>query len=210
VAKKKRAKPPLMTEAEWLASDDASRMLTWVLSQQAAREGFARPGDRSLRLLACTCLRSIWSYLNPQNRSYVEWQESHPDVAPKGQREIRGSAWADHLRAGGGTVIQIAGVTREGALSNGGGIAPAQQAELVREFVGNPFRQVAVAPAWRTADVVRLAADAYANRAFHLFPILADALEDAGCTDAAILTHLRAPGPHLRGCWALDAVLGKE
>jgi hypothetical protein len=44
----------------------------------------------------------------------------------------------------------------------------------------------------------------------HLFPLLADALEDAGCTDAELLGHLRGPGPHVRGCWALDVVLAKE
>jgi hypothetical protein len=40
--------------------------------------------------------------------------------------------------------------------------------------------------------------------------VLADALEDAGCTDADLLGHLRSPGPHVRGCWAVDLVLGKE
>jgi hypothetical protein len=39
--------------------------------------------------------------------------------------------------------------------------------------------------------------------------LLADALEDAGCTDAGLLGHLRGPGPHVRGCWAVDLVLGK-
>jgi hypothetical protein len=42
------------------------------------------------------------------------------------------------------------------------------------------------------------------------FAILADALEEAGCTDAAILSHLRGPGPHVRGCWVVDLLLGKE
>jgi hypothetical protein len=40
--------------------------------------------------------------------------------------------------------------------------------------------------------------------------VLADALEEAGCNDAEILTHLRSPGPHVRGCWALDLILGKQ
>jgi hypothetical protein len=54
-----------------------------------------------------------------------------------------------------------------------------------------------------------LAAAIYAEQAFDRLPILADALEDAGCTERAILDHLRGPGPHVRGCWALDLVLGK-
>ncbi len=41
-------------------------------------------------------------------------------------------------------------------------------------------------------------------------PVLADALEDAGCADADILAHCRGHGPHVRGCWVVDLVLGKE
>ena len=48
------------------------------------------------------------------------------------------------------------------------------------------------------------------QRAFERLPILADALEEAGCTDAAILGHLRGPGPHVRGCWVIDLLLGKK
>ena len=55
----------------------------------------------------------------------------------------------------------------------------------------------------------RLAQAIYEARAFDRLPILADALEEAGWTDNAILTHLRSAGPHVRGCWALDLVLGK-
>jgi hypothetical protein len=57
--------------------------------------------------------------------------------------------------------------------------------------------------------VPRLAASIYDERAWQRLPILGDALEDAGCGDDALLSHLRSPGPHARGCWALDLVLGK-
>ena len=50
----------------------------------------------------------------------------------------------------------------------------------------------------------------YDQRAVNRLPLLADALEDAGCTDADLLGHLRSPGPHVRGCWAVDLVLGKS
>ena len=53
-----------------------------------------------------------------------------------------------------------------------------------------------------------LARETYDDRAFHRLPILADALEDAGCDDEAILGHLRSHGPHVRGCWAVDLCLG--
>ena len=60
-----------------------------------------------------------------------------------------------------------------------------------------------------TPTVVQLAQSIYDDRAFDRLPILADALEEAGCTDAAILDHCRGPGPHVRGCWAVDLLLGK-
>ena len=49
----------------------------------------------------------------------------------------------------------------------------------------------------------------YADRSFDHLPILAAALEVAGCADAAVLAYLRGPGPHVRGCWAVDLLLGK-
>jgi hypothetical protein len=81
---------------------------------------------------------------------------------------------------------------------------------IVRCVFGNPFRPVAVDPAWLTSTVVRLAEGIHADRAFDRLPILADALQDAGCEDADILAHLRGDGPHVRGCWAVDLVLGKS
>ena len=65
-------------------------------------------------------------------------------------------------------------------------------------------------PTWLTPDVVALARGIYAERAFDRLPILADALQDAGCDNADVLGHCRGPGPHARGCWVVDLVLGKE
>src|SRR5262249_35375448 len=76
-------------------------------------------------------------------------------------------------------------------------------------FRGEPVGLPAFEAAWRTADVVRLARAIYAERAFDRLPILADALQDAGCEDGQLLGHCRGPGPHVRGCWVLDMVLGK-
>jgi hypothetical protein len=81
---------------------------------------------------------------------------------------------------------------------------------LIREIFGNPFRQITLDPAWRTQTATQLATAIYDDRAFDRLPILADALEEAGCTDADILSHLRGPGPHVRGCWVVDLLLGKE
>src|SRR5262249_53337128 len=85
-----------------------------------------------------------------------------------------------------------------------------QQCLLFRDIFGNPFRPIAPNPYWRTATAVALAEGIYADRAFDRLPILADALEDAGCDSAPPLAHLRGDGPHVRSCWALDLVLGKD
>jgi len=68
---------------------------------------------------------------------------------------------------------------------------------------------VAADPAWLTPTVASLARGIYTDRAFDRLPILADALQDAGCDSADILGHCRGPGPHVRGCWVVDLVLGK-
>ncbi len=72
-------------------------------------------------------------------------------------------------------------------------------------------RPVAFDPDWRTSTVMQLARGIYDQRTFDQLPILADALQDAGCDADAILDHFRDPtATHVRGCWALDLVLGKE
>src|SRR5260370_42064094 len=91
--------------------------------------------------------------------------------------------------------------------------ARVRQANLLREFFGNPLRPAAVDPGWLTwhGGMVReLAAVIFDEDAFGRLPILADALEDAGCTDQAILDHCRGGGAHVRGCWVVDLLLSKE
>ena len=80
---------------------------------------------------------------------------------------------------------------------------------LLRDIVGNPFRPAAFDPSWRISTAVALAEGIYADRAFDRLPILADALEDAGCGHPDVLAHCRGDGPHARGCWVVDLVLGK-
>jgi hypothetical protein len=89
------------------------------------------------------------------------------------------------------------------------------QRELLHDIFGNPFRRPALDPAWRTPEVRALARAVYDNRflpggsldRFRL-TLLADALEEAGCTDRAILDHCRGPAPHVRGCHLVEAILG--
>ena len=81
---------------------------------------------------------------------------------------------------------------------------------LLRCIVGNPFRPVAFDPRWRTEHTVGIARKMYDDRDFAAMPILADALEEAGCAVEAVLLHCRESGPHARGCWVVDGVLGKR
>ena len=85
----------------------------------------------------------------------------------------------------------------------------AAQSDLVRDVFGNPFRPSAIDPAWRTSTVLALARGMYESRDFGAMPILADALQDAGCDSGDVLSHCRGSGPHVRGCWVVDLVLGK-
>src|SRR5262249_53955080 len=94
------------------------------------------------------------------------------------------------------------------------------QVALIRCVFGNPFRPHAIDPAWLTRNdgtVKQLAQAAYEERDLpsgHLdvtrLGVLADALEEAGCTSADLLEHLRGPGPHVRGCWAVDLLSDRE
>jgi hypothetical protein len=85
------------------------------------------------------------------------------------------------------------------------------QACLLRDIFGNPFRPVPFLPEWRTDTAVALARRMYESRDFGAMPILADALQDVGCDNEEILNHCRdANQPHVRGCWVVDLVLGKE
>jgi hypothetical protein len=113
-----------------------------------------------------------------------------------------------------------------------------RMAALLRDIIGNPFRALspvrppdppwltaevlaATGPwphlldgwfnsAWVTSDAVAVARQMYESRDFSALPILADAFQDAGCANATVLDHCRCSGPHIRGCWVVDLVLGKE
>ena len=86
------------------------------------------------------------------------------------------------------------------------------QSAILRDIC-NPYRPVTIPAAllkWNDRAVIRIAQAIYDERAFDRLPILADALEDADCDDADILSHCRGPGPHVRGCWVVDLLLSKS
>jgi hypothetical protein len=80
---------------------------------------------------------------------------------------------------------------------------------IFRDIIGTHFQNLPFLPVWRTSTVVALAQQMYDSRDFAAMPILADALQDAGCDSDSVLSHCRGDGPHVRGCWVIDLILGK-
>lgn len=81
--------------------------------------------------------------------------------------------------------------------------------ELIREVFG-PFRRIPFDPEWLDSNVVCLARGIAAQRDFSPMPVLADALQDAGCENPHILEHCRGPHEHIRGCWVIEGILPRR
>jgi hypothetical protein len=208
-----------MTEQEWLACTDPRRMLEFLQ---------VKASDRKLRLCAIAYCRRIWSLLDDaRSRRAVELAERFADGgatdyermvaqdhAEKVTKALTGSA-ANAPRAAAFAALPWADSAARGVLTMtppllGEPVSGALRCEFVRDIFGNLFRPVTIDPAWLSATVTQLAQAIYQELAFDRLPILADSLEEAGCTEVAILEHLRGPGPHVRGCWVVDLLLGKE
>jgi hypothetical protein len=84
------------------------------------------------------------------------------------------------------------------------------QAQLMRCIFGNPLKPILLDPAWLTPRAIEIAHWIYDERSFDRMAELAEALEESGCIDDCILNHCRQPGEHVRGCWVVDAILGKS
>jgi hypothetical protein len=215
-------------EAEWLACTDPSGLLTHLGKRKKNPHS-----QRKLRLAGCACCRRIRAVQKHKAlEAAVGVMESHVDgKAPKvrlnesfqrlrkeGLIQIDENAYtaiAHLLRPHEGlplhaTVGFVAVYAREGLTGSRKDEESRVQSELLRDIFGNPFRPVTIDPAWRTVTVTSLAQAIYDERAFDRMPILADALEDAGCTNAEVLNHCRQPVVHVRGCWVVDLLLAKE
>lgn len=152
-----------------------------------ARHEFERdnPEHQGPAASADSCARWAAYYINFTNRP--EWSSSHAAMAMVWEKIQQGI----HHR-----VAQVQERTHE--------------CSLLRDLFGNPFRSSPIAPSWQTPAVITVAGHLYDDRAFDRLPVLADALEEAGCHDEAILAHCRSRGPHVRGCWVVDLILGKS
>ena len=212
-----------MTEAEWLTCASCSPMLAFVTH---------RSSQRKLRLFAVACCHRVRRLLpEPEGTKSVDVAERLADgLATNAERRAaavttgRGPASytvaVNAYEAAVAVARQTATALADTYRKDGDAVGPewdlrrndelSAQAALLRCIFGNPFRPVTLDPSWRTSTVVALTEGIYADRAFDRLPILADALQDAGCDNEDVLAHCRAGGPHARGCWVVDLLLGKE
>jgi len=176
--------------------------------------------ERKLRLYACACYRLSFPQLQyVMDRRAVDLAERLADgISSEGEltevsRKCGATAsllirqpplHAARLAVGGLPVRTSSAPGPQEFLPN------AVRCDILRCIFGNPFRPVEFDPSWCSETAVALATGIYFDRAFDRLPILADALEEAGCDHPDVLTHCRQPGTHARGCWVVDGVLGKE
>ena len=209
-----------MTEAEWLACTNPQRMLFFLRG---------RASDRKLRLFACAYCRLQWNLLTDErSRKAVEMAEEYADglVSEAECREAAGAALAvdqtnlPELYAYAATAawytIYYKAEVAAGTTCDADAMEWYAEHEkemphpmLLREVFGNPFRPVVVDSAWQTAGVISLAEEIYRARAFERMPMLAVALEQAGCDSQEMLNHCREVREHFVGCWVIDLLLGK-
>ncbi|VTT98118.1 Uncharacterized protein OS=Sorangium cellulosum (strain So ce56) GN=sce5710 PE=4 SV=1 [Gemmataceae bacterium] len=204
-----------MTEAEWLASDKLDQLVLSGADDDV--------DDRRWRLYACACCRLIPEFMaSPPDVECLRLAELEADALP-GSMEIEyptDDEWDIrwHRRHPLTRSIAHRAITayrdEKCALQPDIEWADTRIDEpllaLLRDIFGNPFRPVAFDGVWRTSTAVALARGMYESRDFGPMPILADALQDAGCENEEVLGHCRGGGPHVRGCWVVDLVLGKE
>jgi hypothetical protein len=209
-----------MTEAEWFAAKDPDPMLEFLRDS-------GKLSERKARLFAVACCRRVWHLLPDQrSRRAIEAAELYADgvidyetfkkacAGPNQPRSVvTDLQWPEAWRVA-DFVCSHTVLMASDASGQETAWAEEQEAHsgLVRELFGNPFRPVSVRPSCLRANkgrVRKLVQKAYHERAFDRLPDLAQALEAAGCSDAQLLGHLRSAGPHWRGCFAVDAVLGR-
>jgi hypothetical protein len=219
-----------MNEGDWLGCTDPLPMLQFLRDKASARK---------LRLFAVACCRRVSEYPGFGRGAAVaeraaDGLATDAELAAARAEEDRGfqqllgqfsyvpappdlHGAAAPLAATASSANEAAETASTCAAILGGDREPPAQAALLRDIFGNPFRAVRFNPALRIPTVTSLCQAAYEECSLPSgdldatrLAMLADALEQSGCTSADILDHLRAPGPHVRGCWAVDVVLGKE
>jgi hypothetical protein len=230
------SKDETMTEADWLETREPDDLLLFLSDRSSERKlrlfgcacvrrVFGALGEECMRQSVRTCerfieglatdteLESARQIASAVYRGIGDIIEDHSPMAVDALCSPKGSLGIFTLTE---SVAAIAAEASEDPQVKWG-VAHEHEREaqchLFRDIFGNPFRPVEFdsrLSAWSDGTISKLAQAIYDERAFERLPILADALEDAGCDNADILAHCRGPGPHVRGCWVVDLILGKE
>jgi hypothetical protein len=192
-----------MTEQEWVVCMAPMPMLEFLRGKAS---------ERKLRLFVVAFCRTRWNDLSPLVEArqavvvaerWADEQASNDEIETASRLVVAAMPFA--VRG----LLTDAWVAAEIATHTGQGERQ-RQAELLREILGNPFHPMGLNTAWVTPTITGLAQSIYRQHAFDRLPILANTLEEAGCSKQDILNHCRQPGVHARGCWALDLILGKS
>jgi len=194
-----------MTEQEWVACTDPTPMLEFLRGKAS---------DRKLLLFAVTCCYlGGRKTLVPNFEAVVRFADGHCNL-----NEVR-NYWAPGFSSAYVSWPEqpfawASSFVREYTIPDEGGVDRRPKGDKLPPFLhdifGNPFRPIAIDPRWLTSTVVDLAAVIYQEKAFDRMPNLVDALMDAGCDNDEIIDHCRSGGLHVRGCWLVDLLLGKE
>ena len=214
-----------MTEQEWLTTTDHP----WDMLEFMLELTEHRASQRMWRLFLCAICRRVWHLIpDPLSRKAVEIGEKYADGEATETDLAEACLEACKLYKI-GDVVSWPWLASSAAtpglfdfdallsLSNDAAMASedesAHHCHLLREIIGNPFRPMTIDPAWLTwspSTVVNMIQTIYDDLAFDRMPLIADTLEQAGCTNNDILQHCRQQGEHVRGCWVLDMLLGKK
>jgi hypothetical protein len=224
-----------VNDEEWLIEAARPQFMVCFLGER--RVARTKSGRRKLRLFACACCRVAWDTLpDDRLREAVSTSERFADGDASRDDLATARAAVERLADDSGSfgrasipvrvAVDMAIATThpqayEAAFVMTAMVAPLagqlreRDAErllcgMIRCVFDNPFRPVAFDPSWRSSTAVGLALSIYESRDFATMPILADALEEAGCDEPSVLAHCRGDGPHVRGCWVVDLVLGKS
>jgi hypothetical protein len=208
-----------MNEQNWLACTDPQPMLGFLWTTASRRKR---------ALLNCGCLRQHWEQItDTETREAIEQAERLADgVGEKPNAPIlrlvqfpkSSFGWCIDPKHSGrecGSLLRnlrdaLAWHSPEAVRNDVKIEVQRVQSHMIRCIFGNPFRPVVVDPAWLTSDVISVAETIYNERAFGRLTDLADSLEQVGCCDTGILAHCRSNGSHVRGCWVVDLILGKQ
>ena len=200
------------SENDWLQCDNPDPMIHCGITS-----------ERKFRLFAIAIGRSIWECIpSAPCRRAIETAELFVEgrAIPEEMKRARKAAVDASNRFGHGAFFVAAACVQPEGGRVGAFLATrhlsspplndAGTCDLLRDIFGNPFRPVTLDPRWLSSTVLDLARTIYDERVFERMPILADALMDAGCESEEIIKHCQGPGPHVRGCWVVDLLLGKE